>query len=1343
MQTQKLCSRYTNIGELVSEVRKLAPDAQVVLLERRKSRDTTCKHCGQPIATKTLCFHELVRCPFSQIYGMARDAFHPKCFVESHRADTINPNAWIGEWGLLNPDERQQLLALCPHKLDESFCARYLQRKLTWRRRYVDLLETSSRPVSTPNASSRSASSALPTADQDYYTRLFSDELHGVLSTRKELDLDEEKCKTVWRQRFELCGTAFAGKDEYAQNEVLFMSHDFTESRYHDPEFHELYGNKVEADTEDLTPCSLTTVTEPPTDTSSSDQIEPDSTALISETAKVASHSAKFAASSDLLLLQCFRNTFMDLTSETQAAFVKRFVLGRPFSERRLWLDAILPPMSFVLRHSNEHLGDIFASAFDRPDLRVLCKRYTSADTIGKMLLHAQTIQPFEFLSYSVTVHHHYRPFSIREAFARVVQFATAVGRTAKVACLRRLIARRMQVLDEFVAFAELLQNHHFENQQCLRTVMSMLNTDDLPPPKVYMRSDQCNRNIYRENLELPSNRARNTAAGHVAIISRSAAFATSATRNTNRAKVANTASVARRNGSPNGCTTTDKVNAGEESAGRVVAVNSRKTEVCRHVPVRWAAINAVTADTARTNTAASANAASANAATAYADGANVVDTTSTTNVGAVHAVVAEADIVTPDDYHNNYRDNCEDDGCRNVGDNVEGDGDIYVEGVCDDDADVESNSDGDGYSDGDDANCDNDEDEIGTGGGGDGGGVGGSDVGETRCRKRKYTNCQDSSAERLESYTSPGIVERVERVGKPLVRKRYDDAYRNPQNKPFYFMSAIEPKSLTMMFQRAYAAKRWLVERKYAGERVQIHSNRTSDGQLVCFNRTYHPTQSYKLEPLTHAFPEDVLADGFVIDSQFCLSWRDRPQEPVPFITVTHKRIRMLSYTAVPHYFAFDLLAYGGRSLLDEPLYERRRLLRRLLERCDSNIISLAQHWSACDNASDPVPIGDVATLRQLLEDHVLPAQGKIDGLMVKDLDSTYCRTNRVAWYHLRYVAIPRYLTDKFGTIDNSATPLGKRASPDDKLIAACDTASMLRIDGQCEQTNQANRDIEPQIVGEQSTTDPCGAKRPKTDGATERATTECFAVADNYACGAVTADSVASCSDVAVDLGVAGGNEPVVDRDVNTGLAAANAKNLTHVQLNGKGPWFRRVEFDWEQAGLESIYAVVIGAWFGIGQLTGRLSRFLLACWDTELLTWREIAVLRGPVYKSSETALQCPRASTASAERFYDKEDVDRETDVSAQQPEYLLWDKAQLDPSHWTHRARLLKAVDVVVRDPHVNNEVWEIHGIGFKRTRYSNSGIELYVPRVLCLRTDLSVADATTFQSIRERFAFRF
>jgi DNA ligase 1 len=200
---------------------------------------------------------------------------------------------------------------------------------------------------------------------------------------------------------------------------------------------------------------------------------------------------------------------------------------------------------------------------------------------------------------------------------------------------------------------------------------------------------------------------------------------------------------------------------------------------------------------------------------------------------------------------------------------------------------------------------------------------------------------------------------------------------------QPVRFMLASPVETPAEAFQRMGATSVW-TEEKYDGVRCQLHRE---GGRVELFSRD--------LKETTNAFPElaegapaighDVLFDGEVL--------AHRDGRVLRFFELQRrlgrKQVAADLLAEVPVVLViFDLLWLDGRSLLDEPLDTRRRLLEG---------IGLAHPFllARVEEATDPDHLDRIFTETR--------ARGN-EGLMVKDPQSPYTPGRRgLAWLKLK----------------------------------------------------------------------------------------------------------------------------------------------------------------------------------------------------------------------------------------------------------------------------------------------------------------------------------------------------
>ncbi|HEY9352715.1 ATP-dependent DNA ligase [Nocardioides sp. NPDC006303] len=145
----------------------------------------------------------------------------------------------------------------------------------------------------------------------------------------------------------------------------------------------------------------------------------------------------------------------------------------------------------------------------------------------------------------------------------------------------------------------------------------------------------------------------------------------------------------------------------------------------------------------------------------------------------------------------------------------------------------------------------------------------------------------------------------------------------------------------------------------------------------------------SRNTKPLTRYFPEvaealrKALPEKIVLDGEIFVAIGDRLEFEVlqQRIHPAASRISLLAEETPAAYAAFDLLALGERSFLDEPLTERRAALEDVFAKVASDNVHL------CTTTTDP----------EVAQDWFTRFEGAgLDGVMAKPLDAPYVPDKR-----------------------------------------------------------------------------------------------------------------------------------------------------------------------------------------------------------------------------------------------------------------------------------------------------------------------------------------------------------
>ncbi len=186
-------------------------------------------------------------------------------------------------------------------------------------------------------------------------------------------------------------------------------------------------------------------------------------------------------------------------------------------------------------------------------------------------------------------------------------------------------------------------------------------------------------------------------------------------------------------------------------------------------------------------------------------------------------------------------------------------------------------------------------------------------------------------------------------------------------------------------------------VEAKYDGLRVQIHVSRKGMPNPVAGGASVQiKTFTRNLEDSTHMFPElvalldQIKADEAIFDGE-AIGYDAATGALLPFQeTITRKRKHDVEKTAqsVPlKFFIFDILAVDGRSLLETPLTERKKLLQTILTQNEQFVIT------SFLTTADP---------KELQAFHEEKLAAGLEGVVIKQVDSPY-QSGRKGWYWVK----------------------------------------------------------------------------------------------------------------------------------------------------------------------------------------------------------------------------------------------------------------------------------------------------------------------------------------------------
>jgi DNA ligase-1 len=179
-------------------------------------------------------------------------------------------------------------------------------------------------------------------------------------------------------------------------------------------------------------------------------------------------------------------------------------------------------------------------------------------------------------------------------------------------------------------------------------------------------------------------------------------------------------------------------------------------------------------------------------------------------------------------------------------------------------------------------------------------------------------------------------------------------------------------------------ASQTWLVEDKFDGIRAQVHKH---GGDVLIFSRTHNDVAA--------AFPEVVAAAGaiggdVILDGEIVAR---REGRTLPFRYLQTRLQRKVVDEALRQqtpvaFVAFDLLADGAETIVDEPLSERRRRLEERLLGAPAIEVAAAASLGGAP---------DAAAVRERFA--AARARGN-EGLVFKRLDAPYMPGRRGKWW-------------------------------------------------------------------------------------------------------------------------------------------------------------------------------------------------------------------------------------------------------------------------------------------------------------------------------------------------------
>jgi len=193
---------------------------------------------------------------------------------------------------------------------------------------------------------------------------------------------------------------------------------------------------------------------------------------------------------------------------------------------------------------------------------------------------------------------------------------------------------------------------------------------------------------------------------------------------------------------------------------------------------------------------------------------------------------------------------------------------------------------------------------------------------------------------------------------------------------QPLKVMLALKAESIEDGFKRV--GKPAIFEYKYDGFRMLIH--KTEKGEIKIFTR--------RLDEVTNQFPdvvdyikENVKGKSFILDSE-AVGYDRKTKEYKPFQAISQRikrkyNIEKLVKELPIEINVFDILFYEGKSLIDEPLAERTKLIRNIIKFKKFHIRTSEQLITSDEKEAEKF-------YKQALKDNQ-------EGVMIKNMSSKY----------------------------------------------------------------------------------------------------------------------------------------------------------------------------------------------------------------------------------------------------------------------------------------------------------------------------------------------------------------
>ncbi|MAG08253.1 DNA ligase [Candidatus Woesearchaeota archaeon] len=192
---------------------------------------------------------------------------------------------------------------------------------------------------------------------------------------------------------------------------------------------------------------------------------------------------------------------------------------------------------------------------------------------------------------------------------------------------------------------------------------------------------------------------------------------------------------------------------------------------------------------------------------------------------------------------------------------------------------------------------------------------------------------------------------------------------------RPIKVMLALKVDDVKEGFEKV--GKPAEVEQKYDGFRIQCHK---SGNKVILYTR--------RLENVTNQFPDvvsyvksNVEGDSFIIDSE-AIGFSPKTKKCLPFQKISQRIRRKFQIERMVKEFpvevnVFDVMSYNGKSLLKEPLKERRKLLEKVVREQKRKIV-----------LAKKIVTSDPKEAEKFFQESLKEGN---EGIIMKKLDSVY----------------------------------------------------------------------------------------------------------------------------------------------------------------------------------------------------------------------------------------------------------------------------------------------------------------------------------------------------------------